>query len=153
MKRIQFAAASMRTCMFALMLAGFGSAASAQQNKVVELYKSPYCGCCGAWAEHMKAAGFQVKENNVEDMSPIKAKYGVSDDLQSCHTAIIDGHVIEGHVPAEDVQKLLSENGEKSGLAVPGMPVGSPGMEQDGVMQPYQVIRFSKAGRSVFAEH
>lgn len=149
MKHSQFVAAGA----FALLLAGLGSSAVAQQNKVVELYKSPYCGCCGAWADHMKAAGFQIKEHNIEDMSPVKIKYGVSDDLQSCHTAIIDGHIIEGHVPAEDVKRLLAEGGEKSGLAVPGMPVGSPGMEQDGMSQPYQVIRFSKAGRSVFADH
>ncbi|MBX8827296.1 DUF411 domain-containing protein [Ochrobactrum sp. SFR4] len=139
--------------MFALMLSGFVSGASAQSNKVVELYKSPYCGCCGAWGDHMKAAGFEIKEHNIEDLNPIKAKYGVTDDLQSCHTAIIDGHVIEGHVPAQDIEKLLAEGGEKAGLAAPGMPVGSPGMEQGDMSEPYQVIRFSKTERSVFAQH
>lgn len=141
------------TGVFALMITGMVSAASAQQSKIVELYKSPYCGCCGAWGDHMKAAGFQIKEYNIEDLAPVKAKYGVADDLQSCHTAIIDGHVIEGHVPAQDIEKLLAEGGEKSGLAVPGMPVGSPGMEQGGMSEPYQVIRFSKTERSVFAQH
>lgn len=138
---------------FALMMIGMMSAASAQQSKIVELYKSPYCGCCTAWGDHMKAAGFQIKEHNIEDMTSVKAKYGVADDLQSCHTAIIDGHVIEGHVPVQDIEKLLAEGGEKSGLAVPGMPVGSPGMEQGGMTEPYQVIRFSKTDRSVFAQH
>lgn len=108
MKLMQVAGAGM----FALMLSGFVSGASAQNSKVVELYKSPYCGCCGAWGDHMKAAGFEIKEHNIEDLSPIKAKYGVTDDLQSCHTAIIDGHVIEGHVPAQDIEKLLAEGGE-----------------------------------------
>lgn len=138
---------------FALMMTGMMSAASAQQSKIVELYKSPYCGCCTAWGDHMKAAGFQIKEHNIEDMTSVKAKYGVADDLQSCHTAIIDGHVIEGHVPVQDIEKLLAEGGEKSGLAVPGMPVGSPGMEQGDMTEPYQVIRFSKTDRSVFAQH
>lgn len=149
MKLMQVAGAGM----FALMLSGFVSGASAQNSKVVELYKSPYCGCCGAWGDHMKAAGFEIKEHNIEDLSPIKAKYGVTDDLQSCHTAIIDGHVIEGHVPAQDIEKLLAEGGEKAGLTAPGMPVGSPGMEQGGMSEPYQVIRFSKTERSVFAQH
>lgn len=149
MKLMQVAGAGM----FALMLSGFVSGASAQNSKVVELYKSPYCGCCGAWGDHMKAAGFEIKEHNIEDLSPIKAKYGVTDDLQSCHTAIIDGHVIEGHVPAQDIEKLLAEGGEKAGLAAPGMPVGSPGMEQGCMSEPYQVIRFSKTERSVFAQH
>lgn len=128
-------------------------AAGAQQNKEIELYKSPYCGCCTGWADHMKAAGFVIKTHDVEDMNPIKLKYGVSGDLQSCHTAIVDGHVIEGHVPAEDVQRLLAEGGEKSGLSVPGMPIGSPGMEQGDIKEPYQVIRFNKSERTVFAQH
>lgn len=149
MKHVQ----KMLTGIAALMFVSANSGAIAQHNKVVELYKSPYCGCCVGWADHMKAAGFQIVENNVEDMSPIKVKYGVSDDLQSCHTAIIDGHVIEGHVPASDVQKLLAENGAPSGLAVPGMPVGSPGMEQGDIKESYQVIRFSKSERRVFTQY
>lgn len=149
MKLSQIASAGI----FAVMLTGQASTALAEPSRLVELYKSPYCGCCGAWGEHMKAAGFTIKEIDLEDMSPIKAKFGVSDDLQSCHTALVDGHVIEGHVPAADIEKLIAEGGEKAGLAVPGMPIGSPGMEQGGMTEPYQVIRFSKAGRSVFAQH
>ncbi len=120
---------------------------------VLEVYKSPWCGCCGAWVDHMHAAGFDVRVNEIEDLAPIKEQYGVDPDLQSCHTAVIDGYVIEGHVPAQDVLRLLTERPAATGLSVPGMPVGSPGMEHGARRDPYEVILFSPSGRSAYARY
>ena len=120
---------------------------------VMEVFKSPYCGCCRVWVDHMRKAGFRVKVTNLDDLEPLKTRFGVSGDLQSCHTGIVEKYVIEGHVPAVDVLRLLKERPAATGLAVPGMPVGSPGMEQGGRKDPYQVILFSPAERKVFARH
>jgi len=119
------------------------------------MYKSPNCGCCSSWADTLKAAGFTVAENKDEDMDVIKAKYGVSEKLASCHTAIIDGYVIEGHVPAADVQRLLKEKPEGVvGLTAPGMPQQSPGMQPD-VLEPknYDVLAFDKDGKTTVFSH
>jgi hypothetical protein len=118
---------------------------------VVTVYKSPTCGCCSKWVDHMRAAGFTVDAKDVPDVSPMKAELGVPGSLTSCHTAIVDGYVIEGHVPADLVQKLLKERPKIAGLAVPGMVTGSPGME-GGAGQPYDVIAFDLKGHtSVYA--
>lgn len=102
--------------------------------------KHPACGCCGVWIEHMRRAGFRVTEENIEDMAPAKASAGVPAAMASCHTAHVGGYFIEGHVPAEDVLRLLRERPDAKGLAVPGMPLGSPGMEHpDGIAHPYAV--------------
>jgi hypothetical protein len=120
----------------------------------MRVFKSPYCGCCAAWVDHMREAGFRVEVTNLEDMTPAKAHFGIADDLQSCHTAQVDGYVIEGHVPADDVNRLLAERPEAAGLSVPGMPIGSPGMEQGDRSEPYDVVLFDrKGGRSVFSHH
>ena len=104
------------------------------------VHKHPACGCCGVWIEHMRRAGFSVAEENIEDMAPVKAAAGVPAEIGSCHTARIGGYFIEGHVPAEDVLRLLRERPDARGLAVPGMPLGSPGMEHpDGIVHPYAV--------------
>ena len=106
--------------------------------------------------QHLQAQGFQVEANNVNDtqLRAIGMQAGVTDDLASCHTAKIGGYVIEGHVPAADIQRLLKEKPAIAGLAAPGMPMGSPGMEQGGAKQPYDVIAFTKDGKkSVFAKH
>jgi hypothetical protein len=119
----------------------------------MQVYRSPTCGCCGLWVDHVKAAGFNPVVHQMDDVSPVKARGGVPADLQSCHTALIGGYVIEGHVPADIVQRLLTEKPNIAGLAVPGMPVGSPGMEQGARVDPYQVIAFTKDGkRSVYAK-
>jgi hypothetical protein len=119
----------------------------------MQVYRSPTCGCCGLWVDHVKAAGFDPVVHQMDDVSPVKARGGVPADLQSCHTALIGGYVIEGHVPADIVQRLLTEKPNIAGLAVPGMPVGSPGMEQGARVDPYQVIAFTKDGkRSVYAK-
>ena len=128
----------------ALLLGGPGLAAAAD----VLVYKSPTCGCCGAWVEHMRANGFNVVTRNVEDLAPLKQRLGVSPQVASCHTAVVDGYVVEGHVPADVVEKLLGERPAVTGIAVPGMPVGSPGMEVPGrPAQPYTVVSFDDQGR------
>ena len=117
------------------------------------VYKSPTCGCCAAWIEHIEASGITVDVKNAYDLSPIKAKMGVPDQLESCHTAVIDGYTIEGHVPATDIKRLLSERPDARGLSVPGMPVGSPGMEQDGEKDPFVTVLFGDQGYQAFARH
>lgn len=116
--------------------------------------KSAYWGCCKHWVEHMKKAGFTVQVRDVEDVTPTARKLGVPDNLRSCHTSTIGGYVIEGHVPAPDVKRLLATKPKATGIAVPGMVVGSPGMEQDGLKEPYKVVIFDKSGVTrVFASH
>ena len=106
--------------------------------------------------EHLRANGFQVEAQNVSDarLLAIESEAGVSNDLSSCHTAKVDGYVVEGHVPATDIQRMLKERPPIAGIVAPGMPTGSPGMAQDGRKDPYDVIAFTKDGRrSVFAKH
>lgn len=118
------------------------------------VYKSPTCGCCKAWVQRAEAAGFRVVAHDTADVAPIKRQYGVADALHSCHTAVVGGYVVEGHVPPEDVIRLLRERPAIAGIAVPGMPVGSPGMEMGAQKDPYDVIAFTKEGRtSVYAKH
>jgi hypothetical protein len=100
-------------------------------SKDMTVWKSPWCGCCEAWSEAMQAAGYTVRIENREDLAPIKAKAGVPADMEGCHTAMIDGYFLEGHVPLSSVQRLLSERPAIAGLAVPGMPSGSLGMGED----------------------
>lgn len=120
----------------------------------LQVYKSPYCGCCEAWVDHMRAAGFAVEVHDVEELTEIKQSHGITPDLASCHTAVLGDYVIEGHVPAQDVARLLEATPQAKGLAVPGMPLGSPGMEQGDRSQPYDVIVFTDSGRqAVFARH
>ena len=123
------------------------------ETHVLKVYKSPLCGCCGAWVDHMRSAGFRVEVTDITDLRPIKNKLGVFPELRACHTAMIDGYVIEGHVPAREVINLLIDRPKAIGLAVPGMPVGSPGMEQGSRRDPFQVILFSSTRRSVFATY
>jgi hypothetical protein len=118
-----------------------------------EVYKTPTCGCCGAWIAHLRSAGFDGHATDVEDLDPIKNRLGVAAELRSCHTAMIDGYVIEGHVPAREIVRLLRERPRASGLAVPGMPIGSPGMEMGDQREPYQVILFSASSRTVYARY
>ena len=132
------------------LLACIQSAAAA----TIEVVKSPYCGCCTHWIEYLRAEGFQVRVVEAEDVSPAARRLGVPDDLRSCHTASIEGYAIEGHVPVADIRRLLAERPDALGIAVPGMPVGSPGMEQGNVRQPYSTILFMRDGRrQLFARH
>lgn len=118
----------------------------------VTVFKSPTCGCCSMWVEHLEAAGFTVETRDRDDMAVVKDSLGLPSDLASCHTGVVDGYVIEGHVPAEYVARLLKERPEALGLAVPGMPVGSPGMEMGDRRDPYQVLLVDDSGEAaVFA--
>jgi hypothetical protein len=113
---------------------------------VVTVYRSATCGCCGKWAEHMKQAGFTVKTVDVTDVAATKRQYGVPGDLSSCHTAVVGDYVVEGHVPADVVKQMLQERPAIAGIAVPGMPIGSPGMEQGGRKDRYDVVALGRAG-------
>lgn len=117
--------------------------------------KTPTCGCCHLWVEHMQQAGFQVEIHDVDDLGPVKERVGVPYGKGSCHTAEVDGYFVEGHVPAGDVKRLLAERPAARGLTVPGMPMGSPGMETpDGRVQPYVVELVAKDGSTLpFAQH
>jgi len=120
----------------------------------ITVFRSPTCGCCGKWIDHAEAAGFQVKDEVTEDMSAIKQQYGVPQNLTSCHTTVVGDYVVEGHVPVEDVQRLLVEKPDVAGIAVPGMPIGSPGMESGDYTEPYTVFSFTESGETAaFAEH
>ena len=130
-----------------------GAVLAAQTQKpaapTMEVYKSPTCGCCAKWVEHVKQGGINVKVTELDDdqLDAIKTKYGVPRTAQSCHTGIVNGLVIEGHVPVTEVQRLLKEKPAVSGIAVGGMPIGSPGMEVPGQRpQTYNVVTFDKAG-------
>ncbi len=119
----------------------------------VTVYKSPSCGCCSAWVDHLRANGFTVKVHDQDDLSETKIMLGVPRAMTSCHTAVVAGYVVEGHVPAADLARFLKEKPKVLGLAVPGMPAGSPGME-GGKPQAYQVLTFDRDGKTtVFATH
>jgi len=130
-------------------------AATAAPLPAVEVFKDPSCGCCSLWVEHLRAAGFAVRTTNTSDLIGVKRTHGVPAELQTCHTAVVDGYVIEGHVPPSDVIALLETRPAVAGLGVPGMPVGSPGMEMPGAgVQPYDVYAFDASGvTGVFARH
>jgi hypothetical protein len=120
----------------------------------VQVYKNASCGCCGAWAAHMRSAGFDVSVTEVDDTTAIRKRLGMPDRFGSCHTATIDGYVLEGHVPAVEVKRLLEAKPNAIGLAVPSMPPGSPGMEMGSRKDPYQVLLIDRAGKdSVFASY
>lgn len=133
----------------ALMLVG--TAANAATMTVM---KSPTCGCCAKWIEHVKAHGFTVKVIETNDIMTAKKRAGVPDALASCHTTLVNGYVVEGHVPAADIKRLLASKPKARGIAVPGMPMGSPGMEHGGHVEAYQTILFTADGKTrVFARH
>jgi hypothetical protein len=118
------------------------------------LIRDPNCGCCGGWVSHVKAAGFPVEVIEAPDLAPLKARLGVPDALAACHTAEVGGYVVEGHVPADAIKRLLVERPQAKGLAVAGMPVGSPGMEVPGTAPDiYEVVLFAPGSQRVFARY
>ncbi|MGQ0640964.1 MAG: DUF411 domain-containing protein [Gemmatimonadaceae bacterium] len=114
----------------------------------IDVYKKPNCNCCAKWVEHIRAAGFSVRTHDVEDTGETRKRLGVPDHLLSCHTAFVDGYVVEGHVPSDLVERMLREKPDIVGIAVPLMPVGSPGMEVPGEKENYDVIAFERNGSS-----
>jgi hypothetical protein len=126
--------------------------AQAARQPLVIVHRDPLCGCCGGWTEHVEAAGFPVRTVETSDLEAVKTWLGVPAEVGSCHTAEVDGYVIEGHVPAAALRRLLAERPSATGLAVPGMPIGSPGMEIPGAAPDrYDVLLFGPTGQTVFA--
>lgn len=119
---------------------------------VVEVYKSEYCGCCKEWVKHLEANGFTVQAKNVANPSDYREKFGIPDDLGSCHTGYVNGYALEGHVPAAEIKRLLAEEPRAKGLAVPAMPLGSPGMEGTR-KDPYDVFLVASDGRHTVYKH
>lgn len=151
----------------AFLLAG-GATADKTPAATIQVYKTPTCGCCSKWIEHLRAAGFKVEATDMPDLTAFKAANGVPDELSSCHTATVAGYVIEGHVPASDISRLLQERPKVAGLTVPGMPMGSPGMEHPNPQrhEAFDVLAFGgsqasgsdesasdKSGVTVFSSH
>jgi hypothetical protein len=134
-----------RVLTIAVLAASFFNASHAVAAEI-EVYKSPTCGCCGKWVDHLRQNGFNVTVHDEQDMSKIKTARGVPGEVGSCHTAMVDGYVIEGHVPADAIKRLLKERPKVKGLAVPGMPIGSPGMEGPNP-QSYEILTFDQKGK------
>lgn len=120
----------------------------------IVVYKDPHCDCCERWMQHLEANRFVVRVENVDNLGEIKKRLGIPRDKDACHTGLIEGYFVEGHVPAEDIKRLIRTRPDAKGLVVPGMPIGSPGMEQGKMVQPYDVLLMDVAGKlTVFAQH
>lgn len=121
----------------------------AAAKPTVHVWKDPTCSCCNGWVAHMRAAGYQVEVEDTHDLGAVKSDKGIPRPLTSCHTATVDGYLIEGHVPADVIDRVLTERPDVAGLAVPGMPIGSPGMEMPGQAPvPYEIVAFTSAGET-----
>lgn len=120
----------------------------AAEEPVIDVYKSPTCGCCGKWVDHLKANGFKVRAHDTTNVASHKSRLGVPSGLGSCHTAEVNGYLVEGHVPAKDIKRLLKEKPEARGLVVPAMPAGSPGMEQGNRKDRYDVLLVKQDGKT-----
>ena len=144
----------LRTALPSLFLAmALVGPVSAEPTAEVTVYKSPTCGCCVKWIDHLEDHGFRVEAVDVIDTRALKREHGVPGPLQACHTARVEGYVVEGHVPAPDIVRLLKERPEVKGLTVPGMPIGSPGMEGPNPER-YSTLSFDAQGRTqIFATH
>jgi hypothetical protein len=138
----------MKNLVASLLLIGSLAQASwaAPATPVIDVYKSPTCGCCNKWIDHLKANGFTVRSHDTDNVAQHKVRLGVPPGYGSCHTAEIGGYVVEGHVPAREIKRLLKETPRARGLVVPAMPVGSPGMEAGGGKDPYKVFLVNQSG-------
>ncbi|MGH7679152.1 MAG: DUF411 domain-containing protein [Gemmatimonadaceae bacterium] len=138
----------------AALSSAYAPAASLQPPTSVTVFKDPNCGCCKLWIEHLRKHAFDVTVKDTSDIDGPKRAGRVPERLYSCHTAFVNGYVVEGHVPATDIQRLLEEKPKVAGIAVPGMPIGSPGMEVGNRKDKYDVIAFNRDGTTrVFASH
>lgn len=136
-----------------LKAVGWAKDSDSGRSPPITVYRSPTCGCCKKWVDHLKQHRFNVQDIVTDQVEAVKDKYGVPDDLASCHTAVVNGYAVEGHVPADDILKFLKTGAKVAGIAVPGMPRGSPGMES-GAKDPYDVITFDRDHRiTVFSKH
>ena len=135
-----------------LLMAAPSMAASSKASEIT-VYRTPSCSCCGGWIAHLKAQGFQAKEVAISNVDKLKQQHGVPNDLASCHTAVVQGYVIEGHVPAEDIKRLLAQHPKVAGITVPGMPVGTPGMEDGDRRDPFTVFSFDAQGNAQAFNH
>ncbi|MFU8789231.1 MAG: DUF411 domain-containing protein [Methylobacter sp.] len=124
----------------------FGTISVKADDKPIDIvvHRSPTCTCCGKWIDHLQKNNFKVQDIVTDDVQAVKDKYGITEQLASCHTAIVDGYVVEGHVPADDIKKMLASKPNSVGLTVPGMVTGSPGMEMGAKKDPYQVVSFDR---------
>jgi len=128
--------------------------AQSRPTRTLTVFKSPTCACCDGWVTHMRAAGFSTTVRVIADLRAVRLAHGLPDALASCHTGVIGGYVVEGHVPAADVMRLLAERPEAVGITVPGMPLGSPGMEAGGRREPFETLLVLRSGQTrVFARH
>jgi hypothetical protein len=127
-------------------------AGDAAELPVIHIYKTPTCGCCGDWVDHVEQAGFRTEVQDLPNLTAIKQRTGVPQHLASCHTSLVGDYVVEGHVPASTIRRLLAEKPAIAGIAVPGMPIGSPGMEHGDHKDPYDVIAFTRDGRGMVYE-
>lgn len=138
----------------AVGLTWWGAQRTGPGPETVVVYKRATCNCCSKWVEHLKQAGFEVEVHNTSDLASHQNEWGVPAPLRACHTALVGGYVIEGHVPAEDIRRLLTSKPQARGIAVPGMPIGSPGMEQGEQRDPYATVLFQTDGQhQAFAQH
>jgi len=149
----------LRFTISSIFIALLSIACSAEESEsvsdlpIVQVYKSPSCGCCSKWVSHLEANGFTVEATDVNDINLIKSSFGIPPALASCHTAVVGDYLVEGHVPAEDIVQLLKQKPAIKGISAPGMPIGSPGMEGDNP-QAYDVISFDAQGETeVFSSH
>lgn len=147
-----------RIFMQGVLAAGLGMTLGARAKPalpVIEVYKSATCGCCTAWVDHLQANGFTVKGSNVPNPAQYREKFGIPNQLGSCHTGLVEGYAIEGHVPAQDIKRMLAERPKAKGLTVPGMPIGSPGMEVEGQgSDAYDVLLVhANGGQSVYSHY
>ncbi len=134
----------------ALMMLATPLSALAQ---AITVNKTPWCGCCTKWVDHLRDNGFEVEVHEHENLTPVRQSLGVPDELMSCHTAEVEGYTLEGHVPAQEIHRLLAERPEAIGLSVPGMPMGSPGMETPYEPDTYDVVLFAEDGTETFARY
>ena len=149
MKKVRLASMVGGGALVLAVVGAFWANTPAVAGPAITVYKSPTCGCCALWVKHLEESGFDVSVTDTETLQAIKVEHGVGDHLASCHTALVDGYVVEGHVPADDIRSMLESRPDIVGLAVPGMIVGTPGMEVAGQpAQPYQVLAFDREGRA-----
>ncbi len=145
---IQLLTISLVAIAMSILLVSEPSMAASSKSPTINVYRDPSCSCCGGWIEHLAAQGFQPTSIATSDMEKLKQQYGVPEGFASCHTAVIDKYVIEGHVPAEDIKRLLVEKPNVTGIAVPGMPIGTPGMENGDRKDSFTVFSFDKQGKT-----